>query len=98
MGHTRAQRCLTLVFRLTRHGQCTQNSNTHCIKPRRMLLHRRYFLLAVSGCLALPLIGLDIRSEVERTAEEVAARFAAEGMTGVDLTIATYGVGFVSSV
>jgi hypothetical protein len=33
----------------------------------------------------------DLRSRVEKAAEEAASRFAAGGMTGVDLTIATYG-------
>nr|WP_237270649.1 DUF1156 domain-containing protein [Streptomyces caniscabiei] len=33
----------------------------------------------------------DIRRDVERAAEEAATRFAVQGMTGVDLTIATYG-------
>lgn len=33
----------------------------------------------------------DIRGEVERTAEAAARRFADQHMTGVDLTIATYG-------
>ncbi|MDH6580305.1 DUF1156 domain-containing protein [Kitasatospora sp. MAP5-34] len=33
----------------------------------------------------------DIRRDVERAAEEAATRFASQGMTGVDLTIATYG-------
>ena len=33
----------------------------------------------------------DIRAEVEAAADEAAHRFASEGMTGVDLTIATYG-------
>lgn len=33
----------------------------------------------------------DIRADVERAADEAAHRFASEGMTGVDLTIATYG-------
>ncbi|MFE0551896.1 DUF1156 domain-containing protein, partial [Streptomyces pilosus] len=33
----------------------------------------------------------DIRRDVERVAEDAATRFASEGMTGVDLTIATYG-------
>lgn len=33
----------------------------------------------------------DLRREVERAAEQAAERFAAEGLTGVDLTIATYG-------
>lgn len=38
-----------------------------------------------------PAYWADIRRDVERAAEEAAQRFAAEGMTGVDLTIATYG-------
>jgi adenine-specific DNA methylase len=38
-----------------------------------------------------PAYWADIRGQVEHAAEEAAARFAAEGMTGVDLTIATYG-------
>lgn len=33
----------------------------------------------------------DIRRELETAAEEAAHRFASQGMTGVDLTIATYG-------
>lgn len=33
----------------------------------------------------------DIRADVEAAAEAAAQRFASEGMTGVDLTIATYG-------
>ena len=33
----------------------------------------------------------DIRAEVEAAADDAAHRFASEGMTGVDLTIATYG-------
>jgi hypothetical protein len=33
----------------------------------------------------------DIRRDVERAAEDAAKRFAEQGMTGVDLTIATYG-------
>lgn len=33
----------------------------------------------------------DLRAQVERVAEEVAERFSQEGMTGVDLTLATYG-------
>ncbi|GAA3014876.1 hypothetical protein JCM13580A_36280 [Streptomyces drozdowiczii] len=33
----------------------------------------------------------DIRRDVEQAAEDAATRFAAQGMTGVDLTIATYG-------
>lgn len=33
----------------------------------------------------------DIRNEVERSVEEAAERFAAEGIKGVDLTLATYG-------
>ncbi|MFD5748217.1 DUF1156 domain-containing protein [Streptomyces sp. NPDC127033] len=33
----------------------------------------------------------DIRHEVEKAAEDAATRFASQGMTGVDLTIATYG-------
>jgi len=38
-----------------------------------------------------PAYWTDIRSAVERAAEEAAARFSGEGMAGVDLTIATYG-------
>ncbi|MFG2459408.1 DUF1156 domain-containing protein [Streptomyces sp. NPDC048523] len=38
-----------------------------------------------------PAFWSDIRRDVERAAEEAAGRFAAQGMTGVDLTIATYG-------
>lgn len=38
-----------------------------------------------------PAYWADIRSQVEQAAEAAAARFAAEGMVGVDLTIATYG-------
>jgi putative DNA methylase len=38
-----------------------------------------------------PAYWADIRRDVERAAEEAAHRFAAEGMTGIDLTIATYG-------
>ena len=38
-----------------------------------------------------PAYWADIRRDVERAAEEAAHQFAAEGMTGVDLTIATYG-------
>jgi putative DNA methylase len=38
-----------------------------------------------------PAYWADIRPAVERAAEDAASRFAAEGMTGVDLTIATYG-------
>jgi hypothetical protein len=38
-----------------------------------------------------PAYWADIRSQVEKAAEEAASRFAAGGMTGVDLTIATYG-------
>ncbi len=38
-----------------------------------------------------PAYWADIRRDVERAAEEAAHRFSAEGMTGVDLTIATYG-------
>ncbi|MER6849213.1 DUF1156 domain-containing protein [Streptomyces flaveolus] len=33
----------------------------------------------------------DIRRDVERAAEDAVTRFAEQGMTGVDLTIATYG-------
>lgn len=33
----------------------------------------------------------DIRGDVERAAEEAAARFAEQGIRGVDLTLATYG-------
>jgi adenine-specific DNA methylase len=38
-----------------------------------------------------PAYWADIRSDVEWAAEEAATRFAQQGMTGVDLTIATYG-------
>jgi len=38
-----------------------------------------------------PAYWADIRQNVERVAEEAAHQFAAQGMTGVDLTIATYG-------
>ncbi|MFE1433052.1 hypothetical protein ACFW5G_11685 [Streptomyces griseoaurantiacus] len=38
-----------------------------------------------------PAFWSDIRREVEQAAEDAATRFAALGMTGVDLTIATYG-------
>jgi putative DNA methylase len=38
-----------------------------------------------------PAYWTDIRHEVERAAEEAVHRFAELGMTGVDLTIATYG-------
>lgn len=38
-----------------------------------------------------PAYWADIRSDVEKAAEAAADRFSAEGMTGVDLTIATYG-------
>lgn len=38
-----------------------------------------------------PAYWADIRKDVERAAEEAAHRFASEGMTGVDLTLATYG-------
>lgn len=38
-----------------------------------------------------PAYWADIRRDVEAAAEEAAHRFAEEGMTGVDLTIATYG-------
>jgi len=38
-----------------------------------------------------PAYWADIRREVEVAAEEAASRFSAAGMTGVDLTIATYG-------
>jgi len=40
---------------------------------------------------AEPAYWADIRRDVERAAEKAAHRFAEEGMTGVDLTIATYG-------
>lgn len=33
----------------------------------------------------------DIRRDVERVAEQAAGRFAADGLTGVDLTLATFG-------
>lgn len=38
-----------------------------------------------------PAYWTDLRAEVERTVEEAAQRFAAEGLTGVDLTLATFG-------
>jgi putative DNA methylase len=38
-----------------------------------------------------PAYWVDIRRDVELAAEEAVLRFAAEGMAGVDLTIATYG-------
>lgn len=38
-----------------------------------------------------PAYWADIRAEVERAAEEAAQRFSAEGIKGVDLTLATYG-------
>jgi hypothetical protein len=38
-----------------------------------------------------PTYWTDIRRDVERAAEEAAHRFAGLGMTGVDLTLATYG-------
>ena len=38
-----------------------------------------------------PAYWTDIRGKVGSVAEEAASRFAAQGMTGVDLTIATYG-------
>jgi adenine-specific DNA methylase len=38
-----------------------------------------------------PAYWADIRRDVEHAAEEAAHRFADQGMTGVDLTIATYG-------
>jgi hypothetical protein len=38
-----------------------------------------------------PAYWVDIRAEVERTAEDAAKRFSAEGIKGVDLTLATYG-------
>jgi putative DNA methylase len=49
------------------------------------------FLACRKRLSSAPAYWADIRSAVERAAEEAAARFAAEGMTGVDLTIATYG-------
>ncbi len=49
------------------------------------------FLACRKRSLGAPAYWADIRSAVECAAEEAAARFAAEGMTGVDLTIATYG-------
>lgn len=33
----------------------------------------------------------DLRGEITRTAREAAKRFAADGLTGIDLTLATYG-------
>jgi adenine-specific DNA methylase len=33
----------------------------------------------------------DLRDEITRTAREAAKRFAADGLTGIDLTLATYG-------
>lgn len=38
-----------------------------------------------------PTYWADIRSEIERTAEDAVREFSAAGMTGIDLTIATYG-------
>jgi putative DNA methylase len=38
-----------------------------------------------------PAYWADIRRDVERAAEEAAHRFAADGLTGVDLTLATFG-------
>lgn len=38
-----------------------------------------------------PAYWIDIRSDVERAAEDAAEQFAADGMRGVDLTLATYG-------
>jgi adenine-specific DNA methylase len=38
-----------------------------------------------------PAYWADIRRDVEQTAENTAATFADQGMTGVDLTVATYG-------
>lgn len=49
------------------------------------------FLVCRKRLSSAPAYWADIRSAVERAAEEAAARFATEGMTGVDLTIATYG-------
>ncbi|MDM3924568.1 DUF1156 domain-containing protein [Mycobacterium intracellulare] len=49
------------------------------------------FLACRKRLSSAPAYWADIRSAVERAAEEAAARFATEGMTGVDLTIATYG-------
>lgn len=40
---------------------------------------------------AEPAYWADLRGEVERAAEEAASRFAAQGIVGVDLTIATFG-------
>jgi putative DNA methylase len=38
-----------------------------------------------------PAFWTDIRAEIERAVEDAVARFSAEGMVGVDLTLATYG-------
>jgi adenine-specific DNA methylase len=40
---------------------------------------------------AEPAYWADIRGDVERAAEQAAARFAEQGIVGVDLTLATYG-------
>ncbi len=49
------------------------------------------FLACRKRLSSAPAYWADIRSDVERAAEQAASRFAAEGITGVDLTIATYG-------
>lgn len=49
------------------------------------------FLACRKRLSSAPAYWADIRSAVECAAEEAASRFSAEGMTGVDLTIATYG-------
>jgi len=49
------------------------------------------FLACRKRATSLPAYWADIRGQVERAAEDAVARFAAAGMTGVDLTIATYG-------
>jgi adenine-specific DNA methylase len=49
------------------------------------------FLACHKRMSSVPTYWADIRRQVELAAEEAAHRFAGQGMTGVDLTIATYG-------
>jgi adenine-specific DNA methylase len=49
------------------------------------------FLTCKKRATSEPAFWSDLRRDVERAAEEAAERLAAQGISGVDLTIATYG-------
>ncbi len=49
------------------------------------------FLACRKRASSSPAYWADIRSQVESAAEQAASRFSAEGLTGVDLTLASYG-------